>query len=317
MEYERRGRITVNSKPQVSCNKKLGGVVMKYLKAVMLTMFFMLFSFVTSLYAEEQKEPHKVETQKEVILEHTEEPPVSGSVSVGVFNRYIFRGYELSSRSFVVQPSVSVSYKWFSASLWSNIDSDEHATQSFVPDREGHKSFNETDLTLSYTYAIDKLSLTAGYIYYGTKYTAETEEVFFTASYDTLLKPTLSVYRDINEYPGTYVNLALSHSLPVYKEITFDVGASAGYFLGDGDYWKTYESSTAGYTGEKYRAFHDGMIKAGFTIPVAKNITVQPVAQYWFPLSGKARKTVDGSSYNHNGKIDDTFVTGINLTLSI
>ena len=41
-----------------------------------------------------------------------------------------------------------------------------------------------------------------------------------TIAYDTLLKPTLSVYRDINEYGGTYFNLSIAHSFPVYKEIT-------------------------------------------------------------------------------------------------
>lgn len=289
---------------------------MRFLKSKMLVAVLMFFSLESSIYAEELKDPHAVETQKEVILQHTEEPPVSGSVSIGVFNRYVFRGYELSADSFVIQPSVSVSYKYFSASLWGNIDSNENATQSFVPDRADQKSFNETDLTLSYTYAIDKLSLTGGYIYYGTKYAAETEELFFTASYDTLLKPALSVYRDINEYPGTYVNFALSHSVLLYNEITLDLGASAGYFSGSEDYWNTYESSTGGYTGKKYSAFHDGMVKAGFTVPIAKNVVIQPAVQYWFPLSGKAEKEIDGVSYNHNGKLDDTFVVGVNMAMS-
>jgi len=247
---------------------------------------------------------------------YAEEAKVTGSASVGVFNRYVFRGYELSTHSLVVQPALTVSYKGFSAGFWGNIDSDEQATQSFVPDREGQKSFNETDLTLSYTYAIDKLSLTAGYIYYNTKYTAETEELFFTAGYDTLLKPALSVFRDVNEYPGTYINLSLSHSLPVYRDVTLDLGVSAGYFVGGDNYWKTYDSSTGAYTGEKYRAFHDGMVKTGFTIPVTKNTVVQPVAQYWFPLSGKAERTIDGNSYNNNGKLDDTFVAGVNMAFS-
>lgn len=245
------------------------------------------------------------------------EDAVTGSASVGVFNKYIFRGYEISNRSVVIQPALSASYKGFSVSFWGNIDTDEHKTQTVLaPDREGQKSFNEVDLTLSYTYVIDKLSLTGGYIYYGTKYTAETEEVFISATCDTLLKPTLAIYRDITEYVGTYINLSISHSVPVYKDITLDLGASAGYFAGDDNYWNTYESSTGGYTGGKYRAFHDGMVKAGFTIPVAKNFSVQPVAQYWFPLSNKAKRTVDGNSYNPNGKLDTNFVTGINLTLN-
>jgi hypothetical protein len=37
------------------------------------------------------------------------EDKVTGSALVGIFNRYIFRGYELSSHSVVIQPALSVS----------------------------------------------------------------------------------------------------------------------------------------------------------------------------------------------------------------
>jgi hypothetical protein len=301
---------------------------MKGLRILVFTIV-MVFGFsITSLYAEEGKKVdgktvHEVPTEKGAALAHTVQPttsPVSGSASIGVFNKYIFRGYEINSHSFVVQPSVSVSYKGFSAALWSNIDSNVNGTQSVTNanylSNTGKKDLNETDFTLSYTYVIDKLSLTGGYIYYGTDYTAETDEVFVTIAYDTLLKPTLSAYRDINEYGGTYFNLSIAHSFPVYKEITLDLGASAGYFAGSDQYWKTYEASTGAYTGKKYSAFHDGMLKAGFTIPIAKNVSVQPLVQYWFPLSTSAKKSVSGNSYNPNGKLDETLVTGINLTLS-
>lgn len=245
-----------------------------------------------------------------------EESKVAGGAGVAVFNKYVFRGYELSDKSVVLQPNLGINYKGFSASFWGNIDSDEHPTQSFIPDRPGRKSFNETDLTLSYTHNIGKIGLTGGYIYYGTKYTAETEELYVSVSYDTIAKPTLSIYRDITEYPGTYVNLALAQSWKVYQEITLDVGASAGYFAGDGGYWKTYESSSGDYTGKKYRAFHDGSVKTGLTVPLGKNAAIQPVVTYWFPLSAKAKRAVDGNSYNHNGKLDPTFVYGVNLTFS-
>lgn len=259
---------------------------MKVLRILVLAMVMSLGFSIGSTYAEDK---------------------VTGSASVGVFNRYIFRGYEIGHDSMVIQPAITISYKGFSGSLWGNIDSDQHPTQSFVPDRDGHKSLNEVDLTLSYTYSIDKLSLTGGYIYYGTKYVQETEELFISASYDVIARPTLAIYRDITSYPGTYINLSLSHSEKIYKDITLDLGASAGYFSGDDDAFKTN-----GGTGKKYRAFHDGMVKAGFTIPIAKNLSVQPIAQYWFPLSDKAKR----HGYNPNGHLDDTFVTGINLTFS-
>lgn len=241
---------------------------------------------------------------------------LTGSVSLGAYNRYIFRGYEMSSDSVVLQPSVTVSYKGFSLTYWGNIDTNERATQSFKPDRPGRKGFNEADLTLGYTYAINKLSLAAGYIYYGTRYTDETEEVFLSASYDIISKPTLTIYRDISTYPGTYFNLSFSHSFEVYKDITLDLAASFGYFKGDDSYWRTYESDTGDYTGKKYCGFHDGKLQAGLTIPVKKDLTVQPVVQYWFPLSSKAKRIIDGHSYNPNGHLDDTWVTGFNITLN-
>ncbi|MFH2045609.1 MAG: hypothetical protein ABIK92_10735 [Pseudomonadota bacterium] len=246
---------------------------------------------------------------------YAEEDVVSGSASVGIFNKYVFRGYELSKDSAIIQPALEASYKGFSASLWGNIDTNENATQSFVPDIADEQSFNETDLTLSYTYEIDKLALTGGYIFYSTRYADQTEEIFLSASLDVLLCPTLAVYRDINEYSGTYINFSLSHSIPIVKEITLDLGASAGYFIGDSDYWKTYERSTSAYTGEKYKAFHDGMVMAGFTIPIAGNASIQPVVQYWFPLSKRADRMIDGSPYNVNGKLDNTLVCGLNASL--
>jgi len=245
-----------------------------------------------------------------------EEEKVSVNAGLGVFNRYIFRGYEIGQDSVVFQPSLGAAYKGFSVSFWGNIDSDEKATQNFVPDRPGKKSFNETDLTLSYTYGLGKLELTGGYIYYGTKYTAETEELYLGASYDTWFKPTLTVYRDITSYPGTYIQLSLSQSWKFYREMTVDVGASAAYFAGDSGYWKTYESATGGYTGEKYRAFHDGRLSLGISIPLGKNFVVQPLVQYSFPLSSEAKRKIDGKSYNPNGYLDDVWIFGVNLKFS-
>ncbi|MBU4319855.1 MAG: hypothetical protein KJ739_02035 [Nitrospinae bacterium] len=278
---------TVNSKQTgIAWKIKSGGVEMKGLKVLVLTMMLLVVS-ASIVYAEDK---------------------VTGSASIGVFNKYVFRGYEFSSKSIVVQPAVTVSYKGFSAGFWGNIDSNEHTTQSFAgsPNRLG-ESFNEVDLTLSYTYSIGRLGLTGGYIYYGTKYAPETEELFLSAGYDVITKPTLTIYRDITSFPGTYINLSLSYSEKIYKDVTLDLGASAGYFAGDDDAFRT-----EGGTGKKYRAFHDGMVKAGFTIPVAKNLSLQPVAQYWVPLSDNAKK----HGYNPNGHIDDTFVTGLNLTFN-
>ena len=100
--------------------------------------------------------------------------------------------------------------------------------------RPGLSSWNETDLILSYTYNIDKLALTGGYIYYGTDYTRQTQEVYVSGTYDMISHPTLAIYRDIDAHPGFYFNLSFSQSLPVYKlsngDVTVDLGAGFGFY---------------------------------------------------------------------------------------
>jgi hypothetical protein len=251
-----------------------------------------------------------------------EEPKVTGNVGLGAFNKYIFRGYELSNKSAVFQPTATVSYRGFSLTFWGNLDSRQHATENFAPN-DRQRSWNETDLTASYTYNIGKLGLTAGYIYYGTRYAKETQEVFGSATYDIIAHPTFTVNQDIAAYKGTYFNLAFSQSQPVFKlptgDLTLDLGASFGYFIGEANYWKTFDSHTGQYDGKKYNAAHDGMGKIGFTVPLGKGFTIQPVAQYWFPLSGDAHKKqiTDAAGNQHNwqqnGKVDNTFVYGMNL----
>jgi hypothetical protein len=243
---------------------------------------------------------------------------VTGSVGASVLNKYVFRGYALSKDSVVLCPSATVSYAGFSVGFWGNIDTNETATQSFVPDSPGQGSFNEADLTLSYSKSFGIFTVTPGYTYYGTRYAPETQEVFISGALDVIAKPVFSIYRDVDNYPGTYFNLAVSHSfeIPVVKGATFDIGASAGYEAGGSNYWKTYSSSTGAYTGSKYAAFHDGMLKAGVTLPVGKHFTFQPMAQYYFPLSGDAARTVDGNNYNPNGRLESTVVYGLNMAFN-
>lgn len=243
-------------------------------------------------------------------------PSVSGSAAMGVFNRYVFRGYRIGRDSLVFQPSLSLSYRGFSATFWGNIDMREKATPCFLPDRPGRKSYNETDITLAYASTAGQFNLTAGFIYYGTKYTAETQEFYVGAGWNVFGKPTLAVYQDVDAYPGTYFLFTLAQSLPVAKGVFLDLGASAAYFLGEGGYWRTYLRTGGSYSGEKYRAFHDGMIKAGLTFPLGGNVGLQTLVQCFFPLSKAASRTIDGSSYNINGHLATVLVFGVNLTYS-
>jgi len=290
----------------------------------LMVLFGMCLVPVSGLMAEEAKKVEEAPVGKpSEETKKAEEPKVTGSGSIGFYNRYIFRGYEIGTENLVAQPSLSASYKGFTASFWGNYDSNQRSSTSASFANEGRSGMDEVDVTLSYTYAIQKLSLTGGYIYYNLKYAQDTEEFFFGLAYDMIGKPSITVYQDVNSYPGTYVNFALAHSFSLPKDISLDLGASFGYFAGKGKYWKTYEPITGDYTGSKYKGFHDGMVKAGLTIPVTKAFSIQPMVQYWFPLSSDAKKTYGYNpetgrkvTYNPNGYVKDNFVYGIGFSYS-
>ncbi|MEO5360900.1 MAG: hypothetical protein H7843_10710 [Nitrospirota bacterium] len=250
----------------------------------------------------------------------------TATIAIALLNKYVSRGYVYSTHSMVIQPALTFTYMGFGANIWGNLDTRETATQSTVPENPGRAAYNEVDIKLNYTRTWGIFSLTGGYIFYGTKYSKQTQEAYLAGAFDVITKPVFTVYRDFDGFPGTYFNLALSHSfpIPVVKDMTLDLSASFGYMLGGSDYWRTYEQYacapddtscvTGGYTGKKYRAFHDSMLMAGVTIPVVQGFTVQPITMFSFPLSNDAKKKVDGVSYNPSGWVGQHFIYGLNMT---
>lgn len=235
-----------------------------------------------------------------------EEPKPYASASAAFFSRYIFRGYELSKDSLVIQPSVTIGYRGFELGLWGNLDTNDKFT--------GIKkaNWNETDLTLSYTHDFGPMKLSGGYIYYALDQVRDSHELFLKLTGNFFLNPTLSVYREIDFYTGTYLNLSLSHSFNLAKEITLDLAGSVGYQISNSN--KIVKFNSSGYpTKEKYRGLHDGNISTGLTIPFSKYFTLKPIMTYTFPLSSNAKDRIKGTSLSNRG---DFFWGGAVLTFA-
>lgn len=235
-----------------------------------------------------------------------EEPKPYASASVAFFSQYIFRGYELSKDSLVIQPAATIGYRGFELSLWGNLDTDDKFT--------GIKkaNWNETDLTLSYTYDFGPMKLSGGYIYYALDQARDSHELFLKLTGNFLLNPTLSVYREIDFYTGTYLNLSIGHSFNLTKEMTLDLTGSVGYQISNSD--KIVKFTSSGYpTTDKYRGLHDGNISAGLTIPFAKYFTFKPIIAYTFPLSSNAKDRIKGTSLSNK---DQFFWGGAMLTFA-
>jgi hypothetical protein len=236
----------------------------------------------------------------------------TADLSVDALSKYVWRGFELSQDSMVLQPSMTVAYKGFSANLWGNLDTDSSTANT--------NSWTETDMTLSYGRSLGMVDLSAGYIYYGLDSAADTQEVYMSAALNTLLTPTLTIYRDYDSFPGWYITLGISHSVPIKDDIALDLGAQVGYLVADdaSSYGEVVNGAQS--TTEAYNAFHDGLLTASVTFPVNKYVSITPKLNYSFPLSGKASDLIEVTSLDYNGTMgsgnDNFLYGGVNVDLS-
>ena len=231
---------------------------------------------------------------------YAENANVTGYTSVDVMSNYVWRGQKLSN-SYVIQPSVGITYGDFGANIWANLDSDPEALG--VDNRFKH---TETDLTATYGFSFDKLSLTAGYIYYALEGVNDTQEIYLSAAYDTLLNPTLTLYYDFVEGNGGFAVLSVGHSIAMTEDISLNLGASASVNLND-------KVMGLDKDGKDFTGLYNGEFDASVSIPLTKALSVTPKAGYSFALSSDAKNAI--SSVSDDGK-HNILYGGVNLTLS-
>lgn len=229
----------------------------------------------------------------------------TAAADLGVFSKYIWRGIEMSDDSLVIQPSATLVYKGLSLNIWGNLDTNRRITAA-----DGYvthdSEYTETDLTLSYAKNLGPVKLSSGLIYYGMDGMSDSQELFVSATLNTILNPTISVYREIAHLPSWYVNLGISHSQEIVNKITLDLVASAGYYYSDDSAFSEIKDPE-----NEYRAFHNGLVSVGLTIPFGDYVYVKPMIAYSFPLSGVADDYIKATGIsNHSG-----FVYG-GITLS-
>jgi hypothetical protein len=242
---------------------------------------------VTSRAAEEQK---AVEPKQE-------EEKVTGEVAASVLSAYIWRGQELTRHSMVVQPSLTASYKGFTANVWGNLDTKPYA----AGDEKYASNFTETDVTLSYAKKFGIVTVGAGYIYYGLAAAApggadplDSQELFVSLGLDTILAPTLTVYKEIDHYHQWYALLGVSHTFALHEKVGLKLAATASYLKSeDAATYAKYDSNAVA-TSDKFNNFHDATVSISLPVAVTKTLTLTPILNYVFPLSDDAKYEMKG-----------------------
>lgn len=205
--------------------------------------------------------------------------PVTGTASIAVASRYVWRGQTLSE-GFVVQPTIGVTYGGFTANLWSNVDLDNGEA-----DDDGIV-MNETDLTLSYEAAFGPVTATAGLAHYDFD-GSDTQEAFITVSAATVLTPTLSLAYDLDEGDGAFATLSVSQDVPV-GPVALTAGAALGMNLDN-------KAMGLNADDESFTGLYYGEVSLATSIPVFGKVSIDPRVAYAFGI-GDGKDAIEAIS---------------------
>ena len=187
----------------------------------------------------------------------------SGDAYVGVYSKYLWRGYDVNpDDDFVVQAGSDVSFGGFTVSWWANANED--------------LDVDEVDLVLDYSFdASEMVSVSVGNILYEIG-GANTNELYLTVGLNTILEPSFSAYYDYDAFSGDmYYTASVGHSFELGETASLSLGGLIGYADADG-----------------YSEFHNGDISAGLDIALNDSVTLSASGIYTVPLTDEAESVV-------------------------
>jgi len=236
-----------------------------------------------------------------------EEEKPTADLTVSVLNLYYHQGTAFSRNSLVIQPSMTIGYKGFTANLWGNLDTNPYPLN---PVNVKHASnWTETDVTLAYGKTFGMVNTGMSYAYYGNAgahYRAadarDQQEIGLTLGLNTLLNPTLNAYYMIDNSQRWYFMLGVSHAVAFNKAVSLKLSATAGYMASDMnaaemDGTRNRIDGNGTVMAEKYNGFLDGVVSAAMPVKVTKSITVTPSVALAFPLGKDAENYMKYNSY--------------------
>lgn len=207
---------------------------------------------------------------------------VKGGVYVGFFDKYLWRGYDLSGSGGVIQGGVDLSPKGFTLSYWTNIQANDDKEAGF-PSGEA----TENDITLDYSFDLGEMvSLSVGNIFYDLEGLTDTNEAYVAVTVNILLEPTLTAYYDWDECEedGLYLTAAVVHGFELAEGLSLNLGALVGY------------NQESDYAVGAYSDWHDYELSVGIDYAVNGHFSISPFFLFSSPISDEAKDLIDSET---------------------
>ena len=218
---------------------------------------------------------------------------VEGDVYAGVFDKYLWRGYDLSDGRPVIQGGADLSSGNFTLSYWTNW---QLSSSDNFPSGEA----NETDIILDYSTDIGELlSVSVGNIWYALDGAEDANELYVSTTVNTLLSPTVAMYWDWDksEEEGLFFTFDISHSIDLMEGLALNLGALVSYNLHS-------DGATTG-TDDDYSGWHNYQLSAGLDYVLTDSLTVSPSFTFSSGISSGGKNAIDTETLG-----------GINLTFA-
>jgi hypothetical protein len=235
-----------------------------------------------------------------------EEKPTA-DLTVSALNMYYNQGTVLSRNSLVIQPSITIGYKDFSATLWGNLDTNPYPLNA--PGTKSASHWTETDATLAYSETFGIVNTGVSYAYNANTgasnnatVSRDQQDLGAKLGLNTLLNPTLSVYYMIDNSQRWYFLLGISHTFEFNKMLSLKLAASAAYLASDVnpeemDGTRNKIDGNGTVSAQKYNAFLDGVASVALPVKATKHITVTPSVAFAFPLCTDAENYMKYNSH--------------------
>lgn len=206
---------------------------------------------------------------------------LEGEVHVGYANMYEFRFVDLGND--LVESGVDLAYSMgdlgFSAGAWYATWDTTNANQAISTALGGPPINNdELDLYGGISYAVGDVTLELGYIYYYfPDLSADTQEVYLSASYDLPFGISLgsTFYYDFDANDGWYWDTNLGYTVEFNDCLSLELGAGVG--IADGQNLQISSRPGSVGTADGYQGFY---VTAALPWEFREGVTLTPYVKY-------------------------------------